>query len=101
MEFLVVSRRLTEQYADADFRVHTEAEVEQARALYSQGVIRHIWRRGDQVGACLLLEADSEVQARASLATLPLHREGMVEVTVIPLMPYTGFCPSGFEVSGL
>jgi muconolactone delta-isomerase len=70
-----------------------ESELEQARAVYAQGFIRQIWHRADVAGACLLVEADSEQQARERLNTLPLVQAGMLEVSIIPLRPYAGFCP--------
>ena len=92
MQFMSVSRRRTEQFSDADFAARVDAEVAQARVLYAEGFIRHIWHRGDLAGACLLLEAESEAQAREKLNTLPLVGAGMLEVTIIPLKPYRGFC---------
>jgi hypothetical protein len=39
-----------------------------------------------------LLEAENEAEARERLNTLPLVNAGMLEVTIIPLKPYAGFC---------
>jgi muconolactone delta-isomerase len=78
---------------DADFTAKVPAEVLQARTLYARGVIRQIWHRTDVGGACILLEADSETHARELLNSLPMVQAGMLEVTVIPLKPYVGFCP--------
>jgi muconolactone delta-isomerase len=91
MQFLVVSRRRTEQFTDAEFAALREQEFAQARALYGEGVLRHIWMRGDVAGACLLLEAESEDRVRDKLNTLPLYRAAMVEFTIVPLKPYPGF----------
>ncbi len=93
MQFLSVSRRRTEAFGDAEFAAQAAAEVAQARILYSQGVIRQIWHRTDVPGACILLEADCLDQAREHLDTLPLVAAGMLEMTIIPLRPYGGFCP--------
>jgi muconolactone delta-isomerase len=93
MQFLSVSRRRTDAFSDAEFAARVVAEVAQARVLYARGVIRQIWHRSDVPGACMLLEADSLDQARAHLETLPLAAAGMLEVTIIPLRPYGGFCP--------
>jgi muconolactone delta-isomerase len=93
MQFLSISRRRTERFTDADFAARVEEEVERARALYAEGVIRQIWHRGDIGGVCILLEADSEADARAKLNTLPLAQAGMLEVTIIPLRPFAGFGP--------
>ena len=92
MQFMTLSRRRTEQFSDADFAARVQAEVAQARVLYAQGVIRQIWHRGDVPGACLLVEAESEAQVRETLNTLPMVGTGMLEVSIIPLKPYAGFC---------
>jgi hypothetical protein len=91
MQFLAVSRRRTERFTDEEFGVHVESEIAQARVLYGHGFIRQIWHRGDVPGGCLLVEADSEAQARERLDTLPLFQKGMLEVAIIPLVPYRGF----------
>jgi muconolactone delta-isomerase len=92
MQFLTVSRRRTDQFSDAEFTARVAAEVAQARALYAAGFIRQIWHRRDVAGACILVEAASEDEVRQKLQTLPLVAAGMLEVTVIPLKPYAGFC---------
>jgi hypothetical protein len=93
MQFLTVSRRRSEQFTEAQFGALVEWEIEQARVLYGQGFIRQIWHRADVPGACILVEADSEEQVKERLNTLPLVQAGMLEVSIIPLMPYAGFCP--------
>ena len=94
MQFMTVSRRRSELYTDADFAPRLEGEAERACALYIEGFIRQIWNRGDQGGACLLVEAESEEEVRTRLASLPLVAAGMLEVVcVIPLEPYRGFAP--------
>lgn len=94
MQFMTLSRRVTETFSDAAFAPHIEAEAERARTLYAEGFIRQIWHRADIGGACLLVEADSDEAVRTTLATLPLVAAGMLEiVSVVPLKPYTGFGP--------
>ena len=94
MQFLTVSRRLTESFAEADFAARAEEERAQARALYAERFIRQIWQRGDVAGACILVEANSEAHVRERLNTLPLYQAGMIEFSIIPLNPYAGFCPA-------
>lgn len=93
MQFLTISRRRTERFTDAEFSARVAEEVAQARVLYASGFIRQIWHRCDVAGACILVEADSEAQVREQLNTLPLVGAEMLEVTIIPLRPYAGFCP--------
>jgi muconolactone delta-isomerase len=94
MQFLSLSRRRADRFSDAEFAALIDVEIAQARALYADGVIRQIWHRADMPGACILLEADSIEQARARLHTLPMVRAGMLEVSIVPLVPYAGFCPT-------
>jgi muconolactone delta-isomerase len=94
MQFMVQLRRLTENFSEADFARHMEPEAQRARTLYAEGFIRQIWSRGDMPGACLLIEAPDEAQARAALHSLPLFAAGMLELTaLVPLLPYRGFGP--------
>jgi muconolactone delta-isomerase len=93
MQFLTISKRVTEDCAEADLAVLAEDEFESGRNLYLQNFIRQIWHRADTLGACILVEADSEEQVRATLSTLPFFRAGMLEILVIPLKPYAGFGP--------
>ena len=96
MQFFTLSRRRTEIYGEADFAPKLEAEAQRARALYLEGFIRQIWHRGDQGGACMLVEAKNDDEVRRGLATLPLVAAGMLEVvSVVPLHPYRGFGPRG------
>jgi muconolactone delta-isomerase len=96
MQFMALSRRITETFSDADFAPHLEDEAECARALYVAGFIRQIWHRADIGGACLLIDANSEESVRTTLATLPLVAAGMLEIiSVVPLKPYAGFGPRG------
>jgi hypothetical protein len=93
MQFLSFSRRRSEQFSDAEFATLVEAEIAQARVLYAEGFIRQIWHRADVPGACILMEADSLAEATERLQTLPMVRAGMLEVTIVTLVPYAGFCP--------
>ena len=93
MQFLILTRRLTERFSDAEFTARIEGEVAQARALYAEGFFRHLWHRKDVAGACILIEAESEDRVRERLDTLPLFQAGMLDVSIIPLKPYAGFCP--------
>jgi muconolactone delta-isomerase len=89
-----VSRRRSERFTDAEFAALVPQEIAQARALYERGFIRQIWHRADVGGACIVVEAASESEVREQLNMLPLVRGEMLEVTIIPLKPYAGFCPA-------
>jgi muconolactone delta-isomerase len=91
MQFVSISKRKA-GFVDADYLALVEAEVERARELYKEGLIRQIWHRGDTPGACLLWEADTERDVREMLDTLPFARAGMLDISIIPLKPFGGFC---------
>jgi muconolactone delta-isomerase len=93
MQFMVLSRRRTEQYADADFDAVIPAETERVRQLYADGLVRQIWLRDDVPGACFLVEAPDEATAQATVDALPMATAGLSEFTVLPLKPYRGFGP--------
>jgi len=94
MQFFAVLKRNTEQFTDSDFAPVLPAEGEQRRTLYAEGVVRQIWNRGDVPGSCMMFEADSDAVVRDQLASLPLVKNGMMQiVSVIALNPYPGFGP--------
>lgn len=93
MQFISVSRRLTERFSDEEFASHIDAERERVRELYRDGIVRSIWSRKDAAGAVMLLECPDETAARAAVDSLPLAQRGMLEVQIIPLGPYPAFFP--------
>lgn len=93
MQFLSISRRLTESFGDEQFAQHIEAERERVRELYRDGIVRAIWTRKDVAGAVMLLECDDEAAAREAVGSLPLAQRNMLEVRILPLGPYPAFFP--------
>ncbi len=93
MQFLSISER-RKGFAEDAYAGLAEQEMERARELYSEGLIRQIWHRADMPGACLLWEAASEEQVREVWKTFPFAQAGMTEVILIPLKPYGGFKPT-------
>lgn len=93
MQFISISRRLTERYSNADFAPHIDAERERVRELYEEGIVRAIWSRKDIAGAIMLLECADEAAARAAVGSLPLAQRAMLEVQIVPLGPYPAFFP--------
>lgn len=93
MQFLTISRRKTDVFGPEAFTPELSAqESQRVRELYASGILRQIWRRGDQPGACILWEAASEDEVRAAIASLPLAQRGMIEsIFCASLAPYPGF----------
>jgi muconolactone delta-isomerase len=93
MQFISISRRLSERFSDEEFATHIDAERERVRELYRDGVVRSIWSRKDVPGAVMLLECSDEAAAREAVGSLPLAQRGMLEVQIVPLTPYPAFFP--------
>jgi muconolactone delta-isomerase len=93
MQFISISRRLTERFPDEQFAAHIDAERERVRELYRDGVVRSIWSRKDMPGAVMLLECEDEAAAFAAVNSLPLALRGMLELQILPLNPYPAFFP--------
>jgi len=96
MQFLSVSRRRTDEFPPEAFTPELIAgEGARVKELYAQGVVRQIWARADAGGAAILWEAQSEMEVRAAMESLPLFRAGMLEIVILaPLKPYAGFGPA-------
>jgi muconolactone delta-isomerase len=96
MQFLFLSRRRVDAFPPEAFTPELIArESARVKELYSAGLLRQIWRRGDVPGATLIFEAASEAEARAAIESLPIYQAGMMEIAaLIQLHPYPGFCPA-------
>lgn len=93
MQFISISRRLTERFSDEQFAEHIDAERERVRELYRDGIVRSIWSRKDAAGAVMLLECADEATAQKAVGSLPLARREMLELQILPLGPYPAFTP--------
>lgn len=95
MQFFTLSRRRTDAFPPEAFTLELSAqEAQRVRELYASGLLRQVWRRGDQPGAAILWEAASEAEVRDALGSLPIFKAGMLEiVALVPLEPYAGFAP--------
>jgi muconolactone delta-isomerase len=95
MQFLTVSRRKTEQFSAEAFTPElVEKEANRGREMYTEGILRQVWFRGDEPGAVILWEAANEAEVKTAVESLPLFRAGMLEILmIVPLKPYPGFAP--------
>lgn len=93
MQFLSLSRRRTDAFPPEAFTAELAGrEGQRVKELYTAGVLRQVWRRGDIPGAAILWEAASEAEVRAALHSLPIFQAGMLEIlALVPLEPYPGF----------
>jgi muconolactone delta-isomerase len=93
MRFLAIIERRTKQFSEEQFSPFLDAEAERVRELYTQGIMRAVSSRGDVKGAVAELECADLQEAQSVLATLPFAQQGLVDIQIIPLLPYRGFAP--------
>jgi muconolactone delta-isomerase len=96
MQFISISRRLTDKFPPEAFTPELAVrETARVRELYSAGILRQVWKRGDVPGASILWEAGSKAEVEAAIASLPIFQAGLLEiVALVPLEPYPGFGPT-------
>jgi muconolactone delta-isomerase len=95
MQFLTMSRRRIDAFPPEAFTPELLAlEGQHVRELHAAGTLQQIWVRGDLPGAAIVWESPSESDLRATIATLPLFKAGMLEIVILtPLKPYPGMAP--------
>ena len=96
MQFLTLSRRRTDAFpAEAFTPELIGQEAQRVKEMYATGLLRQVWKRGDTSGAAIIWEAASEAEVREAVASLPIYKAGMLELSaILPLEPYAGFGPS-------
>ena len=96
MQFLTLSRRRTDAFPPEAFSQDLLAqESQRVKELYAAGILRQVWRRGDVAGAAIVWEAVDEAAVREAIASLPIARAGMLDLTaLVPLEPYPAFGPA-------
>jgi muconolactone delta-isomerase len=95
MKFLAIVRRKSEVFTEDQIAAYLEPEAERVRELYTQGIFRAVYSRGDVKGAVVELECPSSDEANQVMQTMPFAQQGMIDVQIIPLLPYRGFAPRG------
>jgi muconolactone delta-isomerase len=96
MQFLTLSRRLTDVFPPEAFTAELNArEAQRVKELHASGILCQLWKRGDVAGSSILWEAASEAEVRAAIDSLPIKQAGMLEiVALVPLQPYPGIGPA-------
>jgi hypothetical protein len=91
MKILALERELP-GFIAADFQPYLHGEAKRVWELYQQGIVREIYfAPGSVARAVLMLEAATEAEALADLATLPLVEAGLISFDLLPLVPYPGW----------
>jgi hypothetical protein len=86
MRVFVIAHKSEAHTAD-DFAAYLEAEETHCLKLYADGTMREILRRSNGKGAILVMEVDSEDQARAICADLPFAKQGMLSFDFYAALP--------------
>jgi hypothetical protein len=76
------------------------SEIRATVKLYLDGKIRQWYSRGDGKGVIFLVDAKTEDEARATMETLPLAKEQLMDheyIPVGPLMPLRALMGSGAQ----
>ncbi len=72
-------------------RPHLVAELQGSWRLYSGDVIREAYLTESPSRVVFILEAPSSAEARVQLEKLPLVAEGVFEVVLVELRPFTNW----------
>ena len=86
MRVLAVAHK-SEGFTAEDFAAHLKAEEDHCLKLYADGTMREILRRSDGKGAILVMEVESEEQAREICGELPYARLGMLSFDIYGTLP--------------
>lgn len=86
MRVFVIAHKSEDHTAD-DFAAHMEAEADYCLRLYADGTMREILLRADGKGAILVMEVESEEQARRICEELPFVKLGMLSFDIYCTLP--------------
>ncbi|MBL27311.1 MAG: superoxide dismutase [Rhodospirillaceae bacterium] len=90
MKVIAIATRSPDHTAE-QFAPHLQEESQRAMNLFAKEIFREIYSRRDGKGAVIVLEAESEEQAREAVDSLPLVKLGMLSVEIYPVQPYRAF----------
>ncbi len=87
MKIVIVNHR-SEEHGPEDFAPYLTPEAKKAFDLMEEDFIRELYSRRDGKGAVLVVEADSEEDARARMAELPLVKAGLLHCEYYPVKAF-------------
>ena len=87
MKIVIVNHR-SEDHGPDDFAPLLSAEAKKAFELMEDDFIRELYSRRDGMGAVLIVEAESEEDARARMAELPLVKAGLLRCEYYPVKAF-------------
>lgn len=72
-------------------QAYLKSEASRVWELYQKGIIREAYFQAEQHNAVLVLECQDIDEARTAIQSLPLVDAGLIDFTLLPLIPYDGF----------
>ena len=87
MKIVIVNHR-SEDHGPEDFEPYLTPEAKKAFELMEEDFIRELYSRRDGKGAVLIVEAESEEDARARMADLPLVKAGLLRCEYYPVKAF-------------
>lgn len=67
------------------FMSYEKAESEQVWKLYTAGLLKEIYLRTDVIGAVIIMQCDSKVEAENAINSLPMVKAGLFDVSYMTL----------------
>jgi hypothetical protein len=90
MKVIAIAHR-SQEHTPEDFAPHLEAESHRALEMFAEQSVRELYSRTDGKGAIVVLEVETEEEAREKLESLPLAKLGMLSFEIYGTQPYRGF----------
>jgi hypothetical protein len=67
------------------FMSYEDPESQRVWELYTVGTLKEIYLRTDALGAVIVLQCDSQLEAKAAINSLPMVKAGLFEVSYMAL----------------
>jgi len=90
MKVVVVATRNPDKRPE-DFAPLLDVEAKTAMGLLVDDFIREIYSMASGKGAVMVCEAKDEAEARERLSALPFVQNDLLDLNIIPVVPYRGF----------
>ena len=90
MKFFVIGKR-KEEIKPEQFAEYADLEAKMAIQLFRDEFIRELYSIKGGKGACMIVEAESEIEIKEKLASLPFVKNNYLNIDIIEVKPYRGF----------
>ncbi len=90
MKILAIEKEL-KTINQEQMKAYLVSEASEVWELFQKDVIREIYFQKEQHLAVLILECADLIEARTVIRSLPLVKAGLIDFTLLDLIPYDGF----------